>query len=95
MEEEKTPKQKPHTSFNRLLSVAKNPEGNMTIAKEIVKNFILGEHGKGYNGNYLTNENMNKFVIILKWINNKNRKLKKEILRNLKTQWLLKNFSLS
>ena len=24
MEEEKIPKQKPHTSFNRLLSVAKN-----------------------------------------------------------------------
>ena len=38
MEEEKIAKQKPHTSFNRRLSVAKNPEGNMTTAK---KNFIL------------------------------------------------------
>ena len=54
MEEEKIAKQKPHTSFNRRLSVAKNPEGNMTTAK---KNFILqggdmtkGEYGKGYYG---------------------------------------------
>ena len=54
MEEEKTPKKKPHTSFNRRLSVAKNSEGNMTTAKKNVKNFILqgehdkGEYGKGY-----------------------------------------------
>ena len=56
MKEEKIPKQKPHTSFNRCLSVAKNPEGNMTTAKKNVKNFILhgehdkGEYGKGYYG---------------------------------------------
>ena len=56
MEEEKIAKQKPHTSFNRRLSVAKNPEGNMTTAKKNVKNFILqgdmtkGEYGKGYYG---------------------------------------------
>ena len=41
MEEEKIPKQKPHKSFNRRLSVAKNLEGNMTTAKKNVKNFIL------------------------------------------------------
>ena len=40
-EEEKIPKQKPHTSFNRRLPIAKNPEGNMTTAKKNVKNFIL------------------------------------------------------
>ena len=32
MEEEKIPKQKPDTSFNRQLSVAKKPEGNMTTS---------------------------------------------------------------
>ena len=49
MEEEKISKHKLHTSFNRRLSVAKNPEGNMTTAKKNVKNFILqGEYGKGY-----------------------------------------------
>ena len=48
MEEEKIPKQKHDTSFNRRLSVAKNPEGNMTMAKKNVKMFILqGEHDKG------------------------------------------------
>ena len=41
MKEEKIPKQKPDTSFNRRLPVAKNPEGNMTTAKKNVKNFIL------------------------------------------------------
>ena len=46
--EEEIQKQKPHTSFNRRLSVAKNPKGNMTTAKKNVKNFILqGEHDKG------------------------------------------------
>ena len=34
MEKEKIPKQIPHTSFNRRLSVAKKPEGNMTTAKK-------------------------------------------------------------
>ena len=41
MEEEKIPKQKPDTSFNRRLSVAKNLEGNMTTVNKNVKNFIL------------------------------------------------------
>ena len=51
MEEEKIPKQKPHTSINKRLSVAKNPEGNMTTTKKNVKNFILqGEYGKVYYG---------------------------------------------
>ena len=40
MEEEKIPKIKPDTSFNRQLSVAKNPEGNMKTAKKNVKKFI-------------------------------------------------------
>ena len=60
MEEEKTPKQKPDTSFNRRLSVAKNPEGNMTTAKKNFKKFILlgnmtkggGGIWQGYYGNY-------------------------------------------
>ena len=56
MEEEKNQKQKPHTSFNRRLSVVKNPEGNMTTAKKNVKNFI-GEHGKGYYGSFFLNKN--------------------------------------
>ena len=49
MEEEKTPKHKLYTSFNRRLSVAINPEGNMTTAKKNVKNFILqwGNMAKG------------------------------------------------
>ena len=65
MKEEKTPKQKPHTSFNRRLSVAKNPEGNMTTAKKNVKNVISQgnmtkmEYGKGYYGNKI------KFIIEL------------------------------
>ena len=57
MEEEKIPKQKPHSSFKRRLPVVKKPEGNMTTAKKNLKNFILqggtwqrGEYGKGYYG---------------------------------------------
>ena len=50
MEEEKIPKQKPHTSFNRRLSVAKNPEGNMTTAKKNIKIFIL-QRGTWQRGN--------------------------------------------
>ena len=54
MEVEKISKKKPHTSFNRRLSVAKNPEGNMTTGKKNVKKFILQEeYGKGYYGNWL------------------------------------------
>ena len=33
---------------------------------------------------------MNEVGVILKWINIKNGKLKKEILRNFKTQWFKK-----
>ena len=48
MEKEKFSKQKPHTSFNRRLSVAKNPEGNMTTAeKNIKKIYFIREHDKG------------------------------------------------
>ena len=48
MEEEKIPKQKPHTSFNRRLPVAKNPEGNMTTAKKNLKIlFYRGNMAKG------------------------------------------------
>ena len=48
MEEEKIAKQKPHTSFNRRLSVAKNSERNITTAKINAKNFILqGNMAKG------------------------------------------------
>ena len=51
MEEQKISKQKPHASFNRPLSVAKNPEGIMTTAKKNLKIFILyGEHDKEYYG---------------------------------------------
>ena len=41
MEEEKISKQKPQISFNRLLSVVKKPEGNMTTAKKNFNIFIL------------------------------------------------------
>ena len=50
MEEEKTPKQKSHTSFNKRLSVAKNPEGNMRTAKKMLTFYFTGEYGKGYYG---------------------------------------------
>ena len=50
MEEEKIPKQKPHTSFNRWLSVAKNLEGSIATAKKNLKFFyLIGEHDKGGN----------------------------------------------
>ena len=57
MEEEKIPKLKPDTSFNRRRSVAKNPEGTWQQLSKNVKNFIWkgnmtkGEYGKGYYGN--------------------------------------------
>ena len=41
MEEEKIPKQKPHTSFNRRLSVAKNPEGTWQWPRKMFKKIIL------------------------------------------------------
>ena len=49
-------KQKPHTSFNRRLSVAKKSEGNMTTERKFLKilfyrgNMTKGEYGKGYYG---------------------------------------------
>ena len=50
MEEEKIPKQKPHTSFKGRLSVVKKPEGNMTTAKKNFKIlFYREEHDKGGN----------------------------------------------
>ena len=49
----------------------------------------------GFEKKCSTNEYMNEFVVILKLINIKNGKLKKEILKNFKTQWLYKIFSLS
>ena len=68
MEEEKISKQKPHSSFNKQLPVAKNLEGNMTTAKKIFKNFIFtggnmtkGEYGKGYYGIYLKKMAIKKF----------------------------------
>ena len=59
MEEENIQKQKPHTSYNKRLSVAKNPEGEHDNGQGIFFNFILqggtwqrgGEYGKGYYGN--------------------------------------------
>ena len=41
MEEEKTSKQKPHTTFNKRLSVAKNLREHDNGQVKIVKNFIL------------------------------------------------------
>ena len=58
MEEEKIPKHKPHTSFNRRLSVAKNPEGNLQRSRKMSKflfywgNMTKGEYCKGYYGTY-------------------------------------------
>ena len=71
MEEEKISKQKPHTSFNRRLSIAKNLEGNMTTAKKNIKNFILqgnmtkGEYGKGYYGNCFKINKKHNLLLIL------------------------------
>ena len=48
MEEGKTPKQKPDTSFNRRLSVAKNLRGTWQRPnKNAKKNYFIGEHDKG------------------------------------------------
>ena len=53
-EEEKIPKQKPHTSFNRRLSVVKKTRGEHDNGQEkflkfyfIEGNMAKGEHGKG------------------------------------------------
>ena len=53
MEEEKTSKLKPHTSFIRRLSIAKKLRGTWQKPNKNVKNFIYrgnmtkGEHDKG------------------------------------------------
>ena len=48
MEEEKIPKQKPHTSFNRRQSVAKNQRGTWQRPRKILKIlFYRGKHDKG------------------------------------------------
>ena len=58
MEEDKIPKQKPHTSFNRRLSVVKNPEGGTWQRPRKMFKILFyrgnmtkgGEYGKGYYG---------------------------------------------
>ena len=56
MEEEKIPKQKPHTSFNKRLPVVKKPEGTWQRPRKLFKklfyrgNMTKGEYGKGYYG---------------------------------------------
>ena len=64
MEKEKFPKQKPHTSFNRRQSVAKNPEGEHDNGQEKYLKFYFtggnmtkGEYGKGYYGNLINLKN--------------------------------------
>ena len=49
MENEKIPKQKPHTSFNRRQSVAKNPEGEHDNGQEkyLIFYFTGGNMTKG------------------------------------------------
>ena len=46
MEEEKTPKQKPHTSINRRLSVAKKLREHDNGQEKMLKFYFIGEHGK-------------------------------------------------
>ena len=62
MEEEKFPKQKPHSSYNRRLSVAKNPEWTWQRARKILKIlFYRGEHDKW--------ENMAKGITVIAFLN--------------------------
>ena len=63
----KISKQKPHTSFNRRLFVAKKPEGTWQRPRKMLKklfykggtwqrgNMTKGEYGKGYYGNIEAN----------------------------------------
>ena len=58
MEEEKTPKQNPATSFNRLLSVAKKLKKTWHGQVKIIKIYFIGDmtkgkYGKGYYGNFI------------------------------------------
>ena len=58
MKEEKIPTQKPHTSFNRRLSVVKKQRGTWQRPRKILKIlFYRGEHDKG--------ENMAKGITII------------------------------
>ena len=68
MEKEKILKQKPHTSFNRRLSVVKNPEGNMiTGKKKYLKNlFYRGSMTKGDMAKGITVFIIKFFIIIFK-----------------------------
>ena len=72
MEEEKTPKQKPDTSFNRRLSVAKklreHDNGQVKILKSLFYrgNMTKGEYGKGYYGNILLSSYIYKIIGIKK-----------------------------
>ena len=49
MEEEKNSKQKPHSSFNRRLSVVKNQRGTWQRPRKMLKFLFYWEHGKGRN----------------------------------------------
>ena len=61
MEEEKISKQKPHTSFNRRISVAENNRGEHDNGQEKCSKHLFysgnmtkgGEYGKWYYGNWL------------------------------------------
>ena len=78
MKEEKISKQKPHTFFNRRLSVVKKTRGEHDNGQEKFKNLILyGEHnkggyGKGYYGillnltfrSYFNLKNISNFIKI-------------------------------
>ena len=64
MEVEKIQKQKPHTSFNRQLSVAKNPEGTWQQPRKMLKIlFYKGEHNKGGKWQRVLRYILNIFII--------------------------------
>ena len=65
MEEEKIPKQKPHTSFKRQLPVVKKPEGNMTTAKKNIKKIYFT------GGTWQRGGNMAKGITVI-WVISKN-----------------------
>ena len=50
MEEEKTLKQKPHTSINRRLSVAKKLRVHDNCQEKMLKFYFIGKYGKWYYG---------------------------------------------
>ena len=83
MEEEIIIKQKPHTSFNRWLSVAKNPErGTWQRPWKNLKNFILqGEHDKG--------GNMTKGITVIIFIYSKRNIGAKEAVIEIKSSMII------